>query len=179
MQYPENIYVDRYDNLFVYDQADRSILKVNKVNKQGRTKTIFTHQNISNGDFSSFLTLDDKKNVIFHMKSQVLQVTFPEAQFFRFQLSTLHRWNRLFSSFSSFSSRDNIKKVLLFLLSMEILGGVDHHQREMNEKKKRKIKIDTIINHAQDRTTLKKEQKKRKKKGNALFGNMFLIFLFS
>ena len=164
IHYPESIHVDRYDNLFVYDQETSSILKVNK---EGRTKTIFTFacQNIS--DFSSFLTLDEKRNVIFHCGTSVLQVSFSEVQFFRFQLSTLHRWNRLFSSFFSSpdksNNKDNIKKVLLFLLSMEILGGVDHYQKEMNEKKKRKIKIESIIKHAQDRTTLKKEQKKEKK----------------
>ena len=43
IEQPESIHVDRYDNLFVYDRGTHSILKVNK---DGRTKTIFrlTHQ---------------------------------------------------------------------------------------------------------------------------------------
>ena len=163
-QFPESIHVDRYDNLFVYDRIAHSILKVNK---QGISKTIFTHQ-MCNREPSTFLTLDDKRNVIFHCGRSVFKVTFPEAQLFRFQLSTLHRWNRLFSS-SSFSSQDN-KKVLLFLLCMEILGGVDHHQRE---NKKKKGKIESIIRHAQDRTTLKKQMEEQRKE------MPFLKYVFS
>ena len=52
IQHPQSIHVDRYDNLFVYDWKTSSILKVNK---EGRTKTIFTNQNISKGGASSFL----------------------------------------------------------------------------------------------------------------------------
>ena len=51
LQHPQSIHVDRYDNLFVYEGKTHSILKVNK---EGRTKTIFTltHQNILNQNFS-------------------------------------------------------------------------------------------------------------------------------
>ena len=131
----------------MYDRQTHSTHSILKVNKEGRTRTIFTLTNQGSCGESSFLTLDDKKNVIFHMGSRVLQVMFNEAQLFRFQLSTVHRWNRLLSS--SFSSQDN-KKVLLFLLCMEILGGVDHHQRQ---NKKKKGKIESIIRHAQDSNT--------------------------
>ena len=171
MKHPQSIHVDRYDNLFVYDRVAHSILKVNK---EGRTRTIFTStcQWHDEGESSSFLTLDEKGNVILHCGTSVVQVTFLEAQFFRFQLSTLHRWNRLFSSFFSSpdksNNKDNNKKVLLFLLSIEILGGVDHYQNETHEKKK--TKIQKITGHAQNRTTLKNRWKNRKKKkGNALF----------